>query len=102
MKAPDPDCIQNWVWLLSREVIYEHGLALFGAIITMGFIPPRWKVARTRMLTKPSKDDYTQPGSYRPIVLLNTITKIFEKALSNYMSQVAKSKQVLHGGHYGA
>lgn len=54
------------------------------------------------MLAKPGKDDYTQPGSYRPITLLNTITKISEKALASYMLHVVESNLVLHAGHYAA
>lgn len=64
MKAPGPDHIQNWVWSLAWDVISGHVTLLFQAIATQGFIPPRWKIARTIMLAKPGKDDYTQPGSY--------------------------------------
>lgn len=54
------------------------------------------------MLAKPGKDDYTQTGSYRPIVLLNTIANIYDKAFASYMSQIAESNLVLHASHYGA
>lgn len=102
LKSPGPDRIQNWVWALAWDVVTDHVIALFSAITSMGFIPLRWKVARTAMLAKPGKDDYTQLGSYRPIALLNTLAKIYEKALASYMSQVAESNQILHAGHYGA
>lgn len=54
------------------------------------------------MLGKPGKDDYTQPGSYRPIALINTLAKVFEKTIASYMSQLAEGESVLHEGHYGA
>lgn len=54
------------------------------------------------MLAKPGKGDYTQPGSYRPIALINTIAKVFEKTLAAYMSQITEAHGVLHAGHYGA
>lgn len=76
MKAPGPDQIQNWVWSLAWDVVKDHIVVLFAAITSMGFIPVRWKVARTAMLAKPGKGHYTQPGSYQSIALLNTITKI--------------------------
>lgn len=98
MKAPGPDRIQNWVWSLAWEVVPDHILVLFTSITSMGYIPKRWKVTRTTMLAKPGKGDYTQPGSYRPIALLNTIAKIYEKALACYMSQVAEGNHVLHPG----
>lgn len=54
------------------------------------------------MLAKPGKDNYSQPGSYRPIALLNTISKVYEKTLTRYLSQTAESNLILHPGHYGA
>lgn len=89
MKAPGPDCIQNWVLVLAWEVVHKHIIELFQAITVQGFIPTRWKIARTIMLAKPGKSDYTQPGAYRPIALLNTIAKLYEKTLARYMSGVA-------------
>lgn len=68
----------------------------------MGFILDRWKIAKTVLLAKPGKEDYTQPGSYRPIALLNTLAKIYEKTIAKYMSGIAETRQVLHAGHYGA
>lgn len=54
------------------------------------------------ILAKPGKDDYTKPGSYRPIALINTIAKVFEKTIAAYMLQIAEGCGVLHPGHYGA
>lgn len=102
MKAPGLDSIQNWVGTLAWDVIGKHITALFWAIVTQGVIPPRWKVARTIMLAKPGKDDYTQPSAYRPIALINTLAKVFEKTLASYMSQIAANHPILHAGHYGA
>lgn len=83
-------------------MLKDYVLNLFSAIVSMGHIPNRWKTARTVMLAKPGKDDYTQPGSYRPIALLNTIAKTFKKTLAMYMSRITEAKYVLHAGHYGA
>lgn len=102
LKAPGPDSIQNWVWALACDVLRRPITILFQAIIQQGHIPSRWKIAKTIMLAKPGKDDYTQPGAYRPIALLNTLAKIFEKTLAMYMSHISESQQVLHPGHYGA
>lgn len=61
MKAPGPDRIQNWVWKLAWGVIRHRVLALFQAVLAQGFIPPRWKLARTIIPAKPGKDNYTKP-----------------------------------------
>lgn len=71
MKEPGPNSIQNWVWVLEWKVVELHVTLLFRSLLTLGYIPKRWKTAKKVMLAKPGKDYYTQPGSYRPISLLN-------------------------------
>lgn len=102
MKAPGPDRTQNWVWTMAWEVLGAQITHLFQGITTLGYIPPRWKLTKTVMLAKPGKEAYNQPGAYRPISLLNTLAKIYEKTLTTYMSHLAECKGVLHQGHYGA
>lgn len=102
MKSSGPDGIQNWVWLPAWEGISQHITALLKAIIKQGFIPPRWKTAKTTMLAKPGKDDYTLPRVYRPIALLNTIGKLFEKTLTKYLSYTSERNNVLHPSQYRA
>lgn len=102
MKAPGPDNIQTWAWLLAWDIISNHVLILFSAITSSGYIPQRQRIAKTIMLAKPGKSDYTQPGSYCPITLLNTIGKVFEKTLTRYLSQIVEHANILHAGHYGA
>lgn len=53
------------------------------------------------MLAKPGKDDYTKPASYRPIALLKTISKIYVKTLTTYLSCTVEGNELLHPGHYG-
>lgn len=38
------------------------------------------------VLRKPAKDDYTQPKSYRPIALLNTLGKALEPIIANRLT----------------
>ena len=52
---------------------------IFNAIITRHF-PTVWKHARVISTLKPGKDP-ALPSSYRPISLLDTIGKLFEKIL---------------------
>lgn len=102
VKAPGPDSINNWVWKLAWEVIQHHVTILFISVTQLGYIPSHWKQAKTLMLAKPGKSDYTQPGAYRPIALLNTLSKIYKQILTRFMSHLAESTPILHDGHYGA
>lgn len=101
IKARGSDDIQNWVWCASWSKVKGHILHLYRSIARIGAFPKRWKQAKTFMLPKPGKADYTMPGSYRPIALLNTISKVFEKLMASHMSTPAKKHQLLNEGHYG-
>lgn len=71
-------------------------------MVTMhGIIPSKWKSARTVLLPKPGKSDYTSPSSYRTIALLNTLSKTYEKLLTQILSQQVETNKILHRGHYG-
>ena len=53
---------------------------IFNAILLTHHFPTAWKHARVISILKPGKDP-ALPSSYRPISLLDTIGKIFEKIL---------------------
>jgi hypothetical protein len=53
---------------------------VFNAVLRRQFFPPVWKHARVLPILKSGKD-LTQPSSYRPISLLDTVGKLFEKIL---------------------
>jgi hypothetical protein len=53
---------------------------LFNAILVTQHFPSVWKQARVISILKPGKDP-ALPSSYRPISLLDTISKLFEKIL---------------------
>lgn len=39
--------------------------------------------------------------AYRPIALLNTLSKLYEKLLTKHLSEQVEHKRILHEGHYG-
>ena len=53
---------------------------IFNAVLHTHHLPPTWKHARVISILKPGKDP-ALPSSYRPISLLDTIGKLFEKIL---------------------
>lgn len=79
-KAPGPDGIPNEA--LRR--LPPRGIAtltrLFNGILRTGHFPAKWKLGRVIMLPKQGKNTLL-PGSYRPITLLDTVSKLFEKLL---------------------
>ena len=80
-KAPDPDTIHNEVLRLGTTTSLFHHLArLFTSSIQLGYIPTAWKLATLRMLLKPDKP-VTFTTSYRPISLISSIMKLFERVI---------------------
>ena len=80
-KAPGPDNIHNEVLRLGTTTSLFHHLAkLFTSFIQLGYIPTAWKLATLRMLLKPDKP-ITLTTSYRPISLISSIMKLFERVI---------------------
>jgi hypothetical protein len=64
-------------------------VAIFNAALLAQYFPPVWRHARVISVLKPGKHS-SLPSSYRPISLLDTIGKLFEKILlSRILSEVS-------------
>ena len=84
-KAPGPDNILNVVLRLgSTTSLYHHLARLFTYSIQLGYIPTAWKIATLHMLLKPDKPPYLTT-SYRPISLISSIMKLFERVIEQRM-----------------
>ena len=80
-KAPGPDNIHNEVLRLGTTTsLYNHLARLFTSSIQLGYIPTAWKIATLHMLLKLDKPPYLTT-SYRPISLINSIIKLFERVI---------------------
>ena len=80
-KAPGPDTIHNEVLRLGTTTSLFHHLAkLFTSSIQLGYIPTDWKIATLCMLLKPDKLP-SLTTSYRPISLISSIMKLFERVI---------------------
>lgn len=54
--------------------------SLFNALLCLGCFPENWKKAIVILIKKPGKDN-SNPDSYRPISLLTSLSKVFEKLI---------------------
>lgn len=79
-KAPGPDGISNEALRHLPPHTVARLTQLFNGILRFGYFPDSWKLGRIIMLPKPGKN-VLKPESYRPITLLSTISKVFEKLL---------------------
>ena len=80
-KACGEDGIPNRGLLLLSEQISSRLAQIAEACIQLGYCPSHFKTTVTVVLKKPQKD-YSEPKSYRPIALLNTIGKVVESTVA--------------------
>lgn len=83
-KAPGHDAINNRMIKNLPPNFVTKIKNIFNACIKYNYFPIEWKKSDIILFPKPGKDA-TAPANYRPISLLPTISKIFEKVLQKQM-----------------
>ena len=61
----------------------------------IGYYPRLRRAITTFILRKEGKVNYLLPGSYRPIALKNTLSKILERVIADYIVDTAKEHALL-------
>lgn len=79
-KSPGLDLITNALLKKIPKKAITLLSILFNSLLKIGHFPTEWKKAAVIMIKKPGKDN-TNPNSYRPISLLSSVSKIFEKII---------------------
>jgi len=65
------------------------------ACFAIGYYPRLGRSMTTVVLRKEGKVDYLIPGSYRPIALENTLSKILEKVIADCIADTAEEHALL-------
>jgi hypothetical protein len=99
-KASGPYGVPNMVlrYLPKREISFLT--KVFNAVLHRKYFPPVWKHARVLPILKPGKD-HTQPSSYTPISLLDTVGKLLEKILIFRILREGKERGLLRDEQFG-
>ncbi|MBW0488302.1 hypothetical protein O181_028017 [Austropuccinia psidii MF-1] len=100
-KAAGPDKIPNELLKIANTTIVPHLVPLFNTCLLAHHFPAPWKRAITVIIKKAAKEDYTDPNAYRPIALLNTLGKLFEKIINDRLTYWADQAKAIHPGHVG-
>jgi hypothetical protein len=94
--APGPNGIPNRVLRHLPKRAITFLTKVFNAVLRRQYFPPARKHARVVSILKPGKDP-TLPSSYRPISLLDTVGKLFEKILLARVLREAKERDEQFG-----
>lgn len=79
-KAPGPDEISNNIIKAFPESLLKFLVRLFNSCLKIAYFPSQWKIGKIVAIPKPGKSN-TIATNYRPISLLSTIGKIYERLI---------------------
>ena len=98
-KSPGPDNIKPLVFEhLPAEFLTTLQVA-YKAAIHLGYTPKLWKETKVIYISKPGKEDYSKPKSYRPISLSNYFLKGLERLVVWNMDRALIDYPIHHKQH---
>lgn len=99
-KAPGYDMISGKMIKELPDKCIQLICYIFNAISRNGCFPRAWKTAQIIMIPKPGKDE-TQVTSYRPISLLPTLSKLYEKMLLIKLHPILEQGNIIPAHQFG-
>ena len=99
-KAPGPDGIPNVALKTAVQAFPDMFRFALQRCLNEGYFPDRWKIQKLVLLPKPGKPP-GEPGSYRPICLLDTLGKLLEKVILNRLTKYTESEHGLARRQFG-
>lgn len=85
-KAPGQSRINKEIMINLPDNVMNHYLHILNASLSVGLFPDKFKKAILKMITKAGKTP-TLVCNYRPISLLETAGKLYEKIINNRLRQ---------------
>jgi len=70
--------------------------SIANACIEIGYWSSHFKRSTTVVISKPNKKSYDSPKAFRPIILLNTISKLIEKVIGECLQFNMASNDFIH------
>jgi hypothetical protein len=99
-KAPGPDGIPNIVLQKCFDLIADHLLHVYQAMIRLGQFYDPWREFSTIVLKKPDKPSYEVPKAYCPIALISTMAKVLTAIVVENISCLVEQHQLLPKTHF--
>jgi hypothetical protein len=100
-KSAGSDGISS-IWLNhSFDLIKSHLAALFSVCFNLGYFPKCWKTASIVILKKDNKPNYLHPNCFRPISIINSLSKLFEKIILAKLKALADTHSWFSPSQHG-
>jgi hypothetical protein len=94
-KAAGSDVIPFFVLKCLGSLLVSYLHPLFQACVDFSYHPTAFCHCNTIPLRKPGKGDYSAPGAWRPIALLNTLGKVLESNTARRISSLSEEHSLL-------
>ena len=91
-------------WFLLKKGWPHMGTLLahvFTACVNLAHHPVHWKEAKVVVIPKPDKPDYSHAKAHRPISLLETMSKLMEKAVAKRMQHDIVAHELIPTTQFG-
>ena len=95
-KAPGPDGLKPLILQQLGRVIANRVARLFTAMITLGYTPEIWRLAKVIFIPKSGKDDYQDARAFRPISLTSFFLKALERIIYWHLEEGLLREFPLH------
>jgi hypothetical protein len=100
-KAPGPDGIPNIVLQKCYNLIADHLMYIYQAMLELEEFFDPWREFTTIVLRKPDKPNYEVAKAYRPVALISTMAKVLTAIVADNISQIVEQNQLLPKTHFG-
>jgi len=100
-KAPGPDGITKEIQQLVYKGLPKTMTVIYNECLRTGCFPAYWKTASILPITKPGREDSTDPSKFRRISLINTAGKVLEKLLIKRIMHHLHKSEFLKENQYG-
>ena len=87
--------------ILKQDNCLVNVINIANACINLGYWLNYFKCLSTVIIPKPNKMVYNQPKSFHPIVLLNTLGKLIEKAIVERLQFIVANNNFIHPSQLG-
>jgi hypothetical protein len=101
-KAAGSDGIPFLVLKCLGSLLVSYLQPLFQACIDFSYHLLAFRHCNTIPSRKPGEADYSAPGAWQPIALLNTLGKVLESVIACRISSLSEEHSLLPAQHMGA